>query len=281
MRRVAAMVGACALAAGCAQAKARLGSVNVQSLADVGSAKNIGIASLPIGAAKEREIGHEIAATVAGRYHVLQEPALTRYVALVGQTVAEQSVRKGEVEFSFGVLDTDEVNAFSSPGGYVLVTRGALALMQSESELAGVLAHEVAHVDEKQVLNEVRRGDVLKTVQTEAQVTGDVLSRVAAAGASVLFTGLKREDELAADSIGQIYAAAAGYRADGLVTFVKKLGTDEGPGTRLDEIRATHPPASDRVAALERQLERSKTSGGAVLTGRFRENVKLSRRTAP
>ncbi len=118
---------------------------------------NIGAAALPIGPEKEKEIGFGIAATVIGRYHMVNDPALTHYVNLVGQAVAQQSIRGDEIQFHFGVLDTDDVNAFAAPGGFILVTRGALALMDNEAELAGVLAHEVGHVDQKHVLKEIRR----------------------------------------------------------------------------------------------------------------------------
>src|SRR4029077_10042376 len=101
----------------------------------------IGAQALPIDPAREKQIGFGIAAQVAGRYHVVADDALLGYVNLVGQSVAQQSVRANEVSFRFGVLETEDVNAFAAPGGYVLITKGALRLMQSEAELAGVLGH--------------------------------------------------------------------------------------------------------------------------------------------
>jgi predicted Zn-dependent protease len=234
----------------------------------------IGQAALPIGPETEREIGFGIAATVAGRYSVVQDPGLTRYVNLVGRTVAEQSVRPGQVAFHFGVLDTDEVNAFAAPGGYVFVTRGALSVMESEAELAAVLGHEVAHVDETHVLDEIRRSSVFSTVQDEAQLSGALLDRLSEVGGSLLFTGLSREDELEADSLGILYAAASGYRADGLIRFLERLETGS-PGAPVREWTATHPSESDRLAALRRQLATSGLDGtaGADLPDRFRQSV--------
>jgi beta-barrel assembly-enhancing protease len=261
------LIGTLALA-GCAGAT--LGGVDLSSVARVGSA------ALPIGTEAERSIGRGIAATVAGHYTVLEDPALTRYLNLVGQAVAQQSTRRSEIPFHFGVLDSEEVNAFAAPGGYVLVTLGGLRLMESEAELAGVLAHEIAHVDEKQVLQEIRRSDVLRSVQDEAQLSGELLEQIAGLGTGVLFTGLQRSDEMAADSIAILYASGAGYRADGLLRFLRRLDSLEGDaGGRLARLRQTHPSPADRLAALERQLQRSGLDGsaGAELADRFRARV--------
>jgi predicted Zn-dependent protease len=226
------------------------------SLPTTGGLGRIGAAALiPIGVAKEREIGFGIAATVAGRYRLVDDAALNQYVGLVGAAVAEQSARVGEVAFSFGVLDTDDVNAFAAPGGYVFVTRGALALMQSEAELAGVLAHEIAHVDEKHVLDDIRRSDVVATASDEAALQGPLLDRISELGTSLLFTGLEREDEVQADSIGVVYASAVGYRPDGMLQFLEHLEQSaQASAGGVREWVATHPPTIERVEALRRQL---------------------------
>ncbi|MFW6080023.1 MAG: M48 family metalloprotease [Gemmatimonadota bacterium] len=255
-------------------------SGSLQTLARAGGAA--ALASMPIGPEKEAEIGFGIAATVAGRYSLVDDPALTRYVNLVGGAVAQQSVRGGEVAFRFGVLDTEEVNAFAAPGGFILVTRGALSLMRSEAELAAVLAHEVAHVDQKHVLDEIRRADVLRSVQDETELTGEVLDRIAEVGGGVLFTGLSREDEMESDSLGVLYASAMGYRPDGLLDFLRRLrGAERGEqAERMRELMATHPSTTDRIGALERQMRArgiDATQGRAVAE-RFARNVRGSTR---
>jgi predicted Zn-dependent protease len=234
----------------------------------------IGQQALPIDPAREREIGFGIAATVAGRYKMIGDDATIGYVNLVGQSVAQQSVRGSEVAFRFGVLDTDDVNAYAAPGGYVLITRGALALMQSEAELAGVLAHEIAHVDQKHIIEAIRRSSVFVQVRDETQFTGSVLDSIAAFGTGVLFTGLSRGEELEADSLGLIYAAGAGYRTDGLLQFLRHLQAAEGTASQgLREWIATHPPTADRLAAVERQLGRAGAVQGADGTARFRAQL--------
>jgi predicted Zn-dependent protease len=238
-----------------AGACASVGIPTTLGVPSVGSIGRLGAAALPIGPVKEREIGFGIAATVAGRYRVVEDSALQSYVGLVGAAVAEQSVRGAEVGFRFAVLDTEDVNAFAAPGGYIFVTRGALALMESEAELAGVLAHEVAHVDEKHVLDDIRRSDVMATASDEAALTGPLLDRISELGANLLFTGLAREDEVRADSLGVVYASAVGYRPDGMLHFLQHL--DQAARAQEGGMRewvATHPPMSERIEAVQRVL---------------------------
>ncbi|HYJ80764.1 MAG TPA: M48 family metalloprotease [Longimicrobiaceae bacterium] len=237
-------------------------------------------ASFPIGYEKEMEIGRGIAATVVGRWRVVNDAALNDYVNLVGQVVAQQSPRAGEVSFRFAVLDTDDVNALAAPGGFIFVTRGALALMESESELAGVLGHEVGHVDAKHVLNKIRSADQLTAARSEANLTGPLLDQVAALGAGALFNGIGRTEELEADSLGMLYAVAAGYRADGMMTFVNRLAAASNePAARgrfLSELRATHPGADVRVPAFQRQMAAAQMdpASGAQLPERYRRYVR-------
>ncbi len=239
----------------------------------------IGAAGLPMGPENERVVGRAIAEVVAGRYPLLEDPELNRYVNLVGQAVAQQSVRGGEVEFHFGVLDTDDVNAFAAPGGYIFITRGALALMESEADLAGVLAHEIAHVDQQHVLNEIRRSAMVQQARDEAALRGPLLDQISEFGSSVLFSGLSREDEMAADSLAIVYAAAVGYRPDGLLRFLTRLqeASEQLPESQLQELRATHPSTEERLAALHEQLASAglDPERGQLLAERFRRYVRL------
>src|SRR4029079_19055889 len=93
---------------------------------------------------RQDEIGQAIAVAITNRYPLSSDTQLTDYVNLVGLTVASVAPN-ADINYSFGVLDTPEVGAYSAPGGYIFITRGALGMLQDESELAGVLAHEVAH----------------------------------------------------------------------------------------------------------------------------------------
>jgi predicted Zn-dependent protease len=253
-------------------------SIPIQIPSTMGLGRIGGAALLPIGVAKEREIGFGIASNVAGRYSLVEDSALHEYVTLVGTAVAEQSVRSGEITFHFGVLDTDDVNAFAAPGGYIFVTRGALAHMQSEAELAGVLAHEVAHVDEKHVLEDIRRSDVMGTATDEAALQGPLMDRISELGTGLLFTGLAREDEVEADALGAAYASAVGYRPDGMIQFLEHLEQAvrvESGGIR--EWVATHPPTAERVEALRSAIAAAGLDPGAGVTGEERFRARTGR----
>ncbi|HEU4560295.1 MAG TPA: M48 family metalloprotease [Longimicrobium sp.] len=234
--------------------------------------------SFGIGLQKEREIGRNVAAVVAGRWQVVNNAALNDYVNMVGTVVAQQSPRYTEVPFRFAVLDTAEVNAFAAPGGYIFVTRGALELMESEAELAGVLAHEVAHVDQKHVLESMRKANMLQGARSEADLDGFLMDQLAGQLTGIIFTGLATEDEMESDSLGMLYAAAAGYRPDGLLTFARRLQTGETNERRrglLADLKATHPDPALRIAAMERQLTAASlnATAGQLLAERFRRHV--------
>ena len=108
---------------------------------------------------EERELGERVSATVRTEFGVLQDAAVTKYVSLVGNVLAKASSRPG-LRWEFIVLDTDGVNAFAAPGGLVHITRGALGLIKSEAELAGVLGHEIAHITKKHTVNAIRKSKI-------------------------------------------------------------------------------------------------------------------------
>lgn len=274
MRRIILLAAALAVASA-SVARAQGGILGRVRSAAGGAA----MGSFAVSLEKERSMGREVAAVVAGRWRVLDNnPALTDYVSLVGAVVAQQSPRNSELPFRFAVLNTDEINAFATPGGYVFVTKGALDLMESEAELAGVLGHEIAHVDQKHVLEQVRKGNMITGAASEADLNGPILDQAIEKLSSLIFQGVGREAELESDSLGMLYAAAAGYRADGLLTFVRRLqANDTNPrrGGFLAEMRATHPEPPARITALERQATAASLNltAGQLLADRYRRFV--------
>jgi len=275
MRRAMTLAAAGVLAASLAAPLAAQGGIlNRLGRAAGGAAAS----SFGIGLAKEREIGRNVAATVAGRFGVVNNAALNDYVNMVGTVVAQQSPRYTEVPFRFAVLDTPDINAFAAPGGYIFVTRGALEMMESESELAGVLAHEVAHVDQKHVLESMRKANMMQGARSEADLNGFLMDQLTSQLTSLIFTGLAKPDELESDSLGMLYATAAGYRPDGLLSFVRKLQAGETNERRrglLSDLKATHPDPAERIAALERQATAASLNltSGQLLAERFRRFV--------
>lgn len=240
-------------------------------------ADKVGAAVVPISTEQEIEIGRGIAATIAGHYGVLPDSSFTAYVNLVGTAVAAVDPRP-DVAYRFAVLDTDDVNAFAAPGGYIFVTRGALAIMEDEAMLAGVLAHEVGHVNERDVVEEIQsraRTEIgIGEAAERVDITGEeYLQKAVESGASALFMGLSREDELAADAYGVRAAAGAGYDPAGLLRFVAAIST--APAEKRSLLTKTHPDADDRITAIERRIAELPPGerDGVTASARFRERL--------
>lgn len=246
-------------------------------------ADKVGTAVVPISTAQEIEIGRGIAATIAGHYGVVEDSTLDAYVRLVGTTVAAVDPRP-DVRYRFAVLDTDEVNAFAAPGGYVFVTRGALAVMEDEAMLAGVLAHEVGHVNHRDVVEEIQSRARTELGITEAaervDVTGEeYLQKAVESGASALFMGLSREDELAADAFGVRTAGAAGYDPSGLRRFVEAIS--KTPSEKRSLLTKTHPDAADRIQEMDREIEGIPAADRGTVTAAARFQARSEGAAAP
>jgi predicted Zn-dependent protease len=210
--------------------------------------------------------GKDVAARILGRYRLFNHAELTKYVNLVGQAVAAHSDRP-ELTFYFAILDTESVNAYAAPGGYVFITRGALMKMQDEAELAAVLAHEVAHVSRKHVVKELKIQGTEKSAQAGlAHLLGGTSdpARVAFAQAVdkavvLLFdSGLKREDELEADRLGTLILANTGYDATALRSYVARMKTQSGEIMKM--MHATHPAFDQRLALLDELIAKEQLS---------------------
>jgi predicted Zn-dependent protease len=219
-------------------------------------AKKVQQATAPLTVEEEVEIGREVSAKLIAFYHLYKNDELTRYVSMVGETVAAQSPRH-DIQYHFAVLDSPEINAFSAPGGFVFITRGALSLCQDESELAGVLAHEVAHITEKHVLHVVERDKMLRAGMEEASAHTQGSPYLKKMSSAVLMTtltqGLAPADEYDADEKGAEYAHAAGYPADGLERFLVLLDKATNQGANSFWTR-THPPVADRNARIQQLI---------------------------
>jgi predicted Zn-dependent protease len=230
-----------------------------------------GAASLPVGYEEERSYGGAIAIEIMQRYGgIYEEPKARAYVALVGETVAMYGGRP-DVEYHFAILDSDDVQALSAPGGYVFVTRGALAKMQDEAELAGVLAHEVAHIAARHAVEIIRK---MKTQQAATSAVADAWKDVAAFKGLIdgflgdyLERGLPRDTEFEADKLGTEYLARIGWRANGLCKFLARFGQNEKSG-QGGAFSKTHPGTAERVAALDAMLA-GLPQDGATNAARF------------
>ena len=104
---------------------------------------------------REINFGRSVSAKILGKYPIMRNEQMVRYISQIGTGIYAQLGRP-ELRYFFGILDTDEINAFAAPGGYIFVTKGALKLMRNEAQLAGVLAHELAHVDQKHIVRKLK-----------------------------------------------------------------------------------------------------------------------------
>ncbi len=211
--------------------------------------------------AKEIEIGEQLSAGLLGAAPLVDDAALQQYVNRVGRWLAEQtSRRKSKWPWRFGVLETDTVNAFAAPGGHVFITRGLFELLASEAELAGVLAHEIAHVLEKHHLDALQkstRGKLLEDAlaSSTSRKNRAALRKLMGAGMQLYARGLERDDEYEADRVGVVIAARAGYDPYALLDVLVTLDSLDPADGNLALMFSTHPPSGERLARLDRAME--------------------------
>ena len=201
---------------------------------------------------EEISVGEGVAAKVLGAAPLWGRADVQRYVNLVGRTVASQSERK-DLPWAFGVIDTSAVNAFAAPGGLILVTRGLYEMLESEDELAAILAHEIAHVNRQHHYNVIKQQKVVEVgadVATRGRGSEQVVSKLANAGAEILARGLDKSAEFEADRDAMILAARAGYDSSALVGVLGKMSERSGAEPAFQLLFKTHPSPIDRLSEL-------------------------------
>ena len=209
--------------------------------------------------ADEIEIGKGVAANLLGAAPPVNDAKLQAYVNRVGKWIAMHSDRP-DLPWRFAVLDTAGVNAFATPGGYVFITRGMLLRMRDESELAGVLAHEVTHVVEKHALKTMRKGNLAGLASDAlgkyAEKKGaDELAKIVSAGTEIYARGLDKEDEFAADRAGVVIAARAGYDPYGLPSVLQTLASINPKDDAVTLMFKTHPDSGTRLELVSNSMD--------------------------
>jgi predicted Zn-dependent protease len=227
---------------------------------------------LTISDAEERQIGEDVSAKIRERFGVVQDPAIHKYVTLLGMTLARQSERPN-LNWTFVVLDTDGVNAFASPGGLVHITRGALGLAKSEAELAGVLGHEIGHVAHKHTVNAIKKSNAVKMGTEAASTRASFLGSYAdKAYEMILENSFDRGDELDADKVGVQLSQKLGYASASLGDFLTRLDERNRDQAERNGLFASHPETKERIDKI-RQMA-SSSPGSAEVEARFKGNVK-------
>jgi predicted Zn-dependent protease len=217
---------------------------------DVGSLVK-GVAG--IGLKEENSIGGAVAIEIVARFGgVWKDAAATQRVNIIGKSLTRYCDRQ-ELNFKFGLLNSDSINAFSAPGGYVFITKGLYDLVgDNDDQLAGVLGHEITHVTQRHALKIIERGDFLSGVSDLAAMKSDDFAKFSGAVNSVTTTlfekGFDPKTEYAADKGGRALAVLTGYAPGGLRATLIRLKM--GGTNKTTEIFPTHPPLAKRIARL-------------------------------
>lgn len=197
-------------------------------------------------------IGREVTGSILGAAPLVKDDALQQYVNKVGRWVASQSERES-LPWKFGVIESNDVNAFAAPGGYVLITKGLYQSLQNESQLAGVLGHEIAHVVQKHQLKVMQKQALLDMGASwlKSKVGKNKLSEKAlTTGAEISARNLDKSAEFEADRMGMILAARAGYEVYSLAEVLQGLSLVSNSDSSIALLFKTHPHPDDRLAQL-------------------------------
>ena len=239
---------------------------------------------------REKEIGLEEHNKVIESQPVLRDEALNAYITKVGQRVADASHRP-ELEYTFTIIDSPAINAMALPGGYVYVNRGLLNFMNSEAELAAVLAHEIGHITARHAVQQQARGALasaaatvggfVTAVATGSGYAGSQISQVASIWAQTGLSGYGREMELQADSLGAEYLLKAGYNPSAVIDVVTVLKNQEdfnrlttGSGGSYHGLFATHPRNDTRLQRAIASVGNLQETGAALVDdSEFRQHM--------
>ncbi|TCL61535.1 peptidase M48-like protein [Hydrogenispora ethanolica] len=207
----------------------------------------------------EKEIGYLNYETILATKEPVQLPSVeNRRLQAVFHRLTETSRRKGEIQYHLTVVEDPAVNAFALPGGYVFVNTGLLEVVQSDDELAGVLGHELAHVECRHSIKAITRSVGMTAVATAALGSGEgssreTLSRMANLSILLLQLGYSRDAEYEADKLGVQMMREAGYSKNKFLNFWRRdeAANDSGRTARFYEFFSTHPLTSERIKRIE------------------------------
>ena len=207
---------------------------------------------------REIAMGKQLAMQVEQQAKIINDPVIAEYVNRLGQNLVRNSDAK--VPFTIKVIDSEEVNAFALPGGFFFVNSGLILKADSEAELAGVMAHEIAHVAARHCTRQATRGQIagLATIPLifMGGWTGYGIYQAASVMVPVTFLHFSRAFESEADMLGLEYMYKAGYDPTAFVDFFEKIETLEKkkPGT-MSKVFSTHPPTEDRIKAVQKDIQ--------------------------
>src|SRR5271163_4432609 len=207
---------------------------------------------------KEIAIGKQMAQQVERSAKIIDDPTIAEYVNRVGQNLVRNSDAK--VPFTIKVIDTEDVNAFALPGGFFFVNSGLILKADTEAELAGVMAHEIAHVAARHGTRQATRGEIAQLATIPLIFmggwTGYGIRQAASLVLPMSYLTFSREFESEADLLGLQYMYKTGYDPGAFVDFFEKIESLEKkkPGT-MAKVFSTHPPTDDRIVAAQKNIQ--------------------------
>jgi hypothetical protein len=236
------------------------------------------IASMSGGVDKEVNLGRQLAAEVDREAKFIDDPVITEYINRVGQNVVLHSDAK--IPFTIKVIDSDEVNAFALPGGFFYVNKGLILAADNEAEVAGVMAHEIAHVAARHAMENQAKGMLAQIGLMAGSIFlgglgGMLINQGAQFGALLGFMKFSRSAESEADMLGVQYLWAAGYDPNAMSTMFEKLAAKnkKKPGT-FSKLFETHPQSVDRMEATRSLVARFPDKDEYVLSTSEFQRVK-------
>jgi len=226
----------------------------------------------------EVEIGANITSGLLGAAPLVADENLQRYVNDVGFWVAAQS-KRAQLPWRFGVIQSDGINAFAAPGGYVVITLGLYQLLENEAQLAGVLADEISHVVRKhhlKALQETMQREIwsdLTVTVVDDKKERKAMRMLISSGLQLYTTGLDRKYEYEADLRAVVLAARAGYDPYAFLDVLTTIDSINPNAAELTVMMNTHPPTADRLDTLARKMDGRLDSyaPGVDNAGRFRQ----------
>lgn len=206
-------------------------------------------------------IGKRVASQVRQQYNIYSEPQANQLIQSVGRDIAKVSDRQ-DIPYHFIILNDDEINAFTIPGGGVYVFKGLIDTIDCEDELAGVLSHEIGHIAARHIVKKMQAQmgyEILLSLASRGKEEYETTIKFANTAFNLVMLGYSREDEYMADTLGVRYMKRAGYNPAAMVAFLTKLKEKEK--SRPIKFLSSHPGIDERIMHIKEEINKSQSDG--------------------